>query len=110
MLNANEESIVRELRLDYKVKFLEKIFKDFVKEALSEHRNELKKAEELKNPLLNIDDIAKRFKVTKATIHNWINRGIITGMKVGKNRYFTEEEVRAALSKYNFNKHLETNN
>jgi len=53
-------------------------------------------------PLLTIPDIAKRFKVTKATIHNWIKREIITGTKVGKNRYFTEDEVKEALLKYGF--------
>ena len=104
MFNSNEEAIIRELRLDYKIMWLEKIFKDFVKEALIEHKQDQKQLEELKEPLLTIADLAKRFKVCKATVHNWINEGIITGKKVGKNRYFTEEEVRAALTKYGYNK------
>lgn len=104
MFSENEEQIIRDLRLDYKIKWLEGIFKGFITEAFKEHRNELKRLEVLKSPLLTIDDIAKRFKVCKATIHNWIKRGIITGVKVGKNRYFTEEEVTDALIKYGFNK------
>jgi excisionase family DNA binding protein len=104
MFNADDEQKIRELRLDYKIKWLEGIFKQFVKEGIAEFAIEQKQLEELKNPLLTIDDIAKRFKVCKATVHNWINRGIIVGMKVGKNRYFTEEEVRSALTKYGFNK------
>jgi excisionase family DNA binding protein len=104
MTNTNDDLIIRELRCDYKIKWLEKIIKDFIKEAFNEHGNDLKRAEELKSPFLTIGDVAKRFKVTKATVHNWINRGIITGMKVGKNRYFTEEEVKKALTKYGFNR------
>jgi len=44
---------------------------------------------------LTIGDIAKRFKVSKATVHNWMARGIIKGVKVGKNRYFTEDEIQS---------------
>lgn len=104
MFDSNEEQIVRQLRVDYKIKWLEKIIKDFFKESLAEFVIEQKQIEDLKNPLLNIEDIAKRFKVCKATIHNWLNQGIITGKKVGKNRYFTEEEVSKALKKYGFDK------
>jgi HTH domain len=99
MFSNEDEQKIRDLRLDYKIKWLEKIFKDFVKEALTEHRDELKKLNDEKSPLLTIEDIAKRFKVTKATIHNWINRSWLTGNKVGKNRYFTEEEARSASKK-----------
>ena len=104
MLDRKDEEIIRELRMEYKIKWFEVIIKDFLKEGIAEFVKEQKQLEELKNPLLTIDDIAKRFKVCKATVHNWINRGIIIGMKVGKNRYFTEEEVRAALTKYGYNK------
>jgi hypothetical protein len=107
MINHQEEQIIRELRGEYKIKWLEKIIKDFVKEAISEFKDEQKKIERLTESPLNINGIAVRFGVCKATIHNWINRGIITGYKVGKNRYFTYEEVGAALSKHNFDKYLE---
>jgi len=95
-------SIIRELRGEYKFRWLEQIMKEYFKEALEGLLTELKEREQEKSPLLTIDDIAKRFKVTKATIHNWINRQIIVGNKVGKNRYFTEDEVRNALKKYGF--------
>jgi len=104
MFDAKDEQIIRELRVEYKIRWLEKIFKDFVKEALTEFKEEQKKLEQLNEPPLNIDEIAKRFKVCKATIHNWINRGIITGNKLGKNRFFTYDEVRAALKQYGFDK------
>jgi excisionase family DNA binding protein len=104
MFTPTQEETIRELRGEYKIKWLETIFKDFVKEAIKEFVTEQKKLEELSNPLMKIADISKRFKVSKQTIHNWINRGIITGNKTGKNRYFTEEEVRQALTKYGFSK------
>ena len=104
MFDSNDEQKIRELRVDYKVKYLEKLFKDFVKEALTEFREEERQFEQQKQPLLTINDIARQFKVCKATIHNWKNRGTITGNKVGKNRYFTYEEVRDALRKHGFEK------
>jgi hypothetical protein len=104
MFDSKDEQIIRELRGEYKFKWLEKIFKDYVKEALTEFSEELKKLEESKNPLMTISDVVLRFKICKATLHNWINRGAITGTKLGKNRYFTEEEVREALKKYGFDK------
>lgn len=109
MYDAKDEQFIREIRTDYKIKWLERIFKDFVKEALTEFKEEQKKLEQLNEPPLNINDIAVRFKVCKATIHNWINRGIITGNKVGKNRYFTFGEVRAALKQYGFDKQRDLN-
>ena len=104
MLDTEQENKIRELRLDYKITWLEEIFKQFVKEAINEFKIEQEKQAELSNPLMKIADISKRFKVSKQTIHNWINRKIITGHKTGKNRYFTEEEVRQALTKYGFSK------
>jgi len=104
MLTNNDWQILRELRVETKMKCLEVIIKDYVKEALCEWQEEQRQRNEQEKPLLNIEDLAKRFKITKATVHNWINRGIITGKKLGKNRYFTDDEVRKALTKYGFTK------
>jgi excisionase family DNA binding protein len=102
MNNPIDEQAIRNLRLDYKIIWLEGIFKGFITEALTEFKEELRRLEELKSPLLTIGDVAKRFQVCKATVHNWIDRGVITGFKVGKNRYFTEEEVRNSLIRYGY--------
>jgi excisionase family DNA binding protein len=107
MLTYKDQEIIRDMRAEYKIKFLEQIFKEFIKEAIDEFKEELQKKEDDKKPLLTIEDIARRFKVTKATIHNWINRGMLKGRKVGKNRYFMEDEVRHALMKYGFTKQWE---
>ncbi|WP_426672050.1 helix-turn-helix domain-containing protein [Mucilaginibacter sp. McL0603] len=55
---------------------------------------------------MTIADIAVTFKVTKTTVQNWIMRGTITGRKVGKNRYFTYDEVKQALGDYGWDKRL----
>jgi excisionase family DNA binding protein len=104
LLSAEQESIVRELKLDLKFKYLEIIIKDYVKEAIKEFSEEQRRMEEQKKPLMTIDDIAKKFKVTKATVHNWMNKGSIAGQKFGKNRYFTEEEVQRSMAKYGYSK------
>ncbi|MDN3549330.1 helix-turn-helix domain-containing protein [Mucilaginibacter aquaedulcis] len=102
MLSTNQEAIIKDLRVDVKFLYLEKILKDYVKEALREYLNEQKKFEQQKKPLMTIDDIARRFKVTKATVHNWMKKGSIAGQKFGKNRYFTEEEVQSSMAKYGY--------
>ena len=48
-------------------------------------------------PLLSIQDVADKFGVCKATVHNWIKLNYISGEKMGKGRYFDEQEVRQAM-------------
>lgn len=87
---------------DYKLGFLEDCIKIWVKDSLSEFLIDFHKQELAKSPLMTIPCMAKKFKVTKATIHNWMNSGLIHGSKVGKNRYFTEDEVKATLIRYGY--------
>jgi len=42
---------------------------------------------------LNISQVAKRYGVSKQTIHNWIKRGKIESYKIGKDRFFDVVEV-----------------
>ncbi|HEY2582285.1 MAG TPA: helix-turn-helix domain-containing protein [Mucilaginibacter sp.] len=92
-----EQQALYDLRSDFKFRLLEKIIKQFFTESLEavllKQQDRLLGAENLST----ITDIAKRFKVSKTTIHNWMQRGIIHGSKVGKNRYFTEEEIRSII-------------
>jgi excisionase family DNA binding protein len=97
MLTHKDEQIIRELRMDFKFKWMEQIMKQFFMESLETFQLRLKYQSDETKPLLTIADIAKKFKVSKATIHNWLNRGIIQGVKVGKNRYFTEDEIADIL-------------
>ncbi len=104
MLNSKDQEIVRELKLDLKIRHLEQIIKEWLSEALDAREAKSKLMQEESKPLLTIEDIAKKFKVTKATVHNWKNKGSIVGQKFGKNRYFTEDEVRTSMAKFGFSK------
>lgn len=90
----SDEKIMTDLRSDFKFRVFEKIIRQFFTESLEAVLLKRKDMEDGAKPLSTIGDIAKRFKVSKATIHNWIRRGVIKGIKVGKNRYFTEDEIK----------------
>lgn len=62
--------------------------------------NELNKIEEKTQPPLSIGQVAKRYGKSKATVHNWINRKLITGFKMGKGRYFDVSEIEMGLKDY----------
>jgi hypothetical protein len=94
MFNDKDEKIFDELRKDFKFRMMEKAIKQFFTESLEAVLLKQQDTKDGAKSLSTIPDIAKRFKVSKATVHNWINRGIVRGVKVGKNRYFTEEEIR----------------
>lgn len=102
LLDDDLRGIFGETTITIKMKYLAELFKPVMMNLLKEIEAE----EQNKEPLMTIGDIALKFKVSKATIHNWRKEGLITGHKVGKNRYFTEAEVSAALAKYNHHKYL----
>ena len=91
----SDEKVLADLRSDFKFRIFEKMIRQFFTESLEVV---LLKQEYIKNgskTLSTIGDIATRFQVSKQTIHNWLGRGIIKGVKVGKNRYFTEDEIQS---------------
>lgn len=104
-MDSNESNAIRELKMDFRIKYLESFLKNYLEDALEQHFQKIKNLDQAKDPYLTISGIAQRFQVTKATIHNWIKRGTIVGKKLGKNRYFSEEEVKNALSAYGWKKH-----
>ena len=100
MLSDNDEEILRELKTDFRFRMMEKIIKQFFTESLEAVLLKQKDLAEGTRTLSTIADIAIRFKVSKATVHNWLNQGLLSGLKVGKNRYFTEEEIRRVIILY----------
>lgn len=46
-------------------------------------------------------EVANFFSVTLPTIHEWINKGILTAYKAGNKTYFKRSEVVSALAKKN---------
>jgi len=74
-----------------------------LKESLEEFFK--KKQEEQISPtmsskLFTISEICEMFKITPATVHNWKKRGWLIGSRLGKNRYFTREEIDRAMRLY----------
>jgi excisionase family DNA binding protein len=104
MLSIQDAEIIRDLRTDYKIKWLEQIIKSVIKESINELRDEDKKLRDedklkvQKPKPLNIQQIADRFEVSKATVHNWMKRGSISGFKMGKGRFFHLDEVEKSLA------------
>jgi len=102
-----ESNGIRDMRMEVQYVMLEQIVKEFCKEAIKEVLAELKKYNHGDSELLTIPQIAKKFQVTKTTIHNWRTRGLIVGHKLGKNRYYTEDEVNEALLRYGWESKLQ---
>ena len=66
-----------------------------VKTELKNFVNEVKQAD-TEAKLYTINEVCEMFHITPATVHNWRKRGWIVGSRVGKNRYFTREELDQA--------------
>jgi len=49
--------------------------------------------------LITIEEFSKIFKVSKPTIHNWVNKGLINRYKLGRRTYFKAQEVQKTLMK-----------
>ena len=90
--------------LDIKIEYLVEILEPIIEKQFNKLLEAKRESEEQQKPLLTISDIALKFGVTKATVHNWRKRGSIVGQKFGKNRYFTEDEVRKSMARYGFTK------
>ena len=91
----SDEKVMADLRSDFKFRVFEKMIRQFFTESLEAVLLNQEYIRDGSKNLLTIGDIAKRFKVSKATVHNWMGRGIIKGVKVGKNRYYTEDEIQS---------------
>ena len=69
---------------------------------LTTYMSEQKKDKHLDTKPLNIQQVAERYGKSKATIHNWMKQGIITGFKQGKGRYFYLHELDQNLKRYKY--------
>ena len=92
-------SKIKDSNIEIKIAYLELLLEPII-ESIIDKKN---KRELETQPLMTIADVAKKLKVTKTTVQNWIRRGTITGNKIGKNRYFTSEEVNNALKGHGWN-------
>lgn len=60
---------------------------------------------ELAAELLTGRDVARRAKVSKRTVENWVQKGIIPSLKIGGVRRFIWADVLAALKRYEVKDH-----
>lgn len=49
--------------------------------------------------LYSIPDFIKKFQITRPTMYNWIEKGLIKGAKVGGRMYITGDSVRDLITK-----------
>lgn len=128
-MSWGDRSIIKEHTItEYKISYLQLIVKDKIEEAMtrlfknfqnlqqeefkryaSNLKEDLFESSKLKqeqinhnDKLLDIGELAEKFKVSKQTVHNWIKRRIITGKKMGKGRFFSVREVEESLEKKGF--------
>ena len=58
-------------------------------------------ASEIDSKLLSIQETADLFNVTRATIHDWMNKGIVKHYKKGNRTYFFHSELIESLKQSN---------
>lgn len=72
-------------------------FKGIVKEALQEILDERTYSSITETPLLNTQELCKRWNITPDTLHNWEKKGIITKMPLGgRKKMFSLQDVEEA--------------
>jgi DNA-binding MurR/RpiR family transcriptional regulator len=83
--------------------------KRLIRDEISQFREELrlvadefKRGQHLDVKLLNITDVAARYRVSKATVHTWMKKGLIGGFKQGKGRFFYQHELDQKLRAYKY--------
>ena len=79
------------------------------REEVGKLMDEVKRSQQLDAKPLSILQVAERYDVSKATIHNWMGQGIIKGFKQGKGRYFYLHELDESLTRYKYIERLENN-
>lgn len=62
--------------------------------------NQVPIKEQLKQRLLDRYDLEEMFKVSRGTIHNWCNKGVLTCIKFGSKKYFDAVEIEELFKKY----------
>ncbi len=83
---------------------LEQMLTSSVRAGLQKFKQELeqeKKEDENPDKLMNITEVCDFLKISKPTLHNYLNSGKLISYGVGQKRYFRYSEVLNALEKQN---------
>mgnify|MGYP003556414112 CR=1 FL=1 len=88
MLGINANGLMTKLR---------NWFKGIVKEALEEILDERTNYPITETPLLNTQELCKRWNITPDTLHNWEKKGIITKMPLGgRKKMYSLQDIEEA--------------
>ena len=88
MLGINANGLMTKLR---------NWFKSIVKEALEEILDERTNYPITETPLLNTQELCKRWNITPDTLHNWEKKGIISKMPLGgRKKMYSLQDVEEA--------------
>ncbi|MBE2188424.1 MAG: helix-turn-helix domain-containing protein [Desulfobulbaceae bacterium] len=77
------------------------IVKDSLNTILAESNLQNQNQTETKIELYTKDDIRKIFGVSLVTIHNWMKKGFLSYIKIGRRVYFKKQDINAALISIN---------
>jgi translation elongation factor EF-Ts len=80
----SDEKVLADLRSDFKFRIFEKMIRQFFTESLEVVLLKQEYVRDGSKTLSTIGDIAKRFKVSKATVHNWMARESLKGLRLVK--------------------------
>ena len=75
--------------------------RDIIREEVAKVIDEVNNKKTKPKPL-SIQQLADRYEVSKATVHNWMKQKLITGFKMGKGRFFDLVEVEKNLTQYKY--------
>ncbi|WP_428331637.1 helix-turn-helix domain-containing protein [Mucilaginibacter sp.] len=92
MSNYYEESTV--------LKFSD--LRNLIREEFKKLLDSLDEKKETAPKPLSIQQLADRYEVSKATVHNWMKQDIIKGFKMGKGRFFHLDEIEKSLAQYKY--------
>jgi hypothetical protein len=96
-LTAQEQQEFEKFKNQPTSKYFVILIQEIFEQSLKDFISRIKSAEN-DQKLFTIGEICEFFSVTAATVHNWKKRGWLIGRRIGKNRYYSQEEVDGAKS------------
>ncbi|MDP4086633.1 MAG: helix-turn-helix domain-containing protein [Bacillota bacterium] len=79
------------------------LLQESLKPFLDQMKSELKESSKEESNLVNIKVVMEKLQVTKPTIYNWINKGIIKPLKLGGKVLFDLPVILNSMKLYDHN-------